>query len=180
MATQQTAYEDVIQLFGKSQRTLTPTISGGGARELFEKDPSLKTDPRFTLYPQWMQRRVAQNNYSFAVDPRGGSGKMVLDVMKAGGLIVAGTDTPNAINLHGEIKAYTMAGMSSFDALKTATVNPAKALGLNAGTIEPGKLADLIAIDGDPIADIANTVKVKKVIANGRVYDVAELVKRGQ
>ena len=48
------------------------------------------------------------------------------------------------------------------------------------GTIEPGKLADLIAIDGDPLANIGNTVKVKKVIANGRVYDVAELVKRGQ
>ena len=59
-----------------------------------------------------MQRQVAASNYAFAVDPRGGSGKMVLDVMKAGGLIVAGTDTPNAINLHGEIMAYTMAGMS--------------------------------------------------------------------
>ena len=61
---------------------------------------------------------------------------MVLDIMKAGGLVVAGTDTPNAVNLHGELMSYTMAGMSAFDALKTATVNPAKALGLNAGTIE--------------------------------------------
>ena len=103
---------------------------------------------------------------------------MVLDIMKAGGLVVAGTDTPNAINLHGELMAYTMAGMSAFDALKAATVNPAKALGYDAGTIEPGKLADLIAIDGDPLANIANTYKVKKVIANGRVYDVAQLVPR--
>jgi imidazolonepropionase-like amidohydrolase len=73
-----------------------------------------------------------------------------------------------------------MAGMSPFDALKAATVNPAKALGYAGGTIEAGKLADLIAIDGDPIANIANTTKVKKVVANGRVYDVADLVKRGQ
>jgi imidazolonepropionase-like amidohydrolase len=73
-----------------------------------------------------------------------------------------------------------MAGMSSFDALKAATVNPAKALGYDGGTIEAGKLADLIAIDGDPIANIASTYKVKKVVANGRVYDVAELVKRAQ
>ena len=57
---------------------------------------------------------------------------MVLDIMKAGGLVVAGTDTPNAINLHGELMAYTMAGMSPFDALKAATVNPAKALGYDA------------------------------------------------
>ena len=70
-----------------------------------------------------------------------------------------------------------MAGMSTFDALKTATVNPAIALGYDGGTIEPGKLADLIAIDGDPIADIAATYRVKKVVANGRSYDVAQLVK---
>jgi imidazolonepropionase-like amidohydrolase len=71
-----------------------------------------------------------------------------------------------------------MAGMSTFDALKTATVNPAQVLGFDGGTIEAGKLADLIAIDGDPIADIASTTRVKKVIANGRVFDVAELAGR--
>ena len=183
-ATLQTAYEDVVQLFGKSQRILCPMISGGGARELFDKDPALKSDPRFALYPQWIQRQVAaQPVNQFAGgggDPRGGSGKMVLDIMKAGGLIVAGTDTPNAINLHGELMAYTMAGMPVFDALKAATVNPAKALGYDGGTIEPGKLADLIAIDGDPIANIANTYKVKKVVANGRAYDVAQLVAQKQ
>ena len=183
-ATLQTAYEDVVQLFGKSQRILCPMISGGGARELFEKDPSLKSDPRFALYPQWIQRQVAaQPVTQFAGgggDPRAGSGRMVLEIMKAGGVIVAGTDTPNAINLHGELMAYTMAGMTAFDALKAATVNPAKVLGYDGGTIEPGKLADLIAIDGDPLANIASTYKVKKVVANGRAYDVAELVARKQ
>ena len=183
-ATLQTAYEDVVQLFGKSQRIFCPMISGGGARELFEKDPALKQDPRFQLYPQWIQRQVAAQPVASQAggggDPRGGSGKMVVDIMKAGGLVVTGTDTPNGINLHGELMAYTMAGMSAFDALKAATVNPAKALGFDGGTIEPGKIADLIAIDGDPLANIASTYKVRKVIANGRPYDVAELVKRGQ
>jgi Tol biopolymer transport system component len=178
-ATLQRAYEDVVQLFGKSQRIFCPMISGFGARALFEKDPQLKTDPRFALYPEWIQRQVAAQPAAATPggggDPRGGSGRMVLDIMKAGGLVVAGTDTPNAINLHGELLSYTMAGMSPFDALKTATVNPAKALHLEAGTIEPGKLADLIAIDGDPLANISSTYKVKKVIANGRVYDAAEL-----
>lgn len=184
MATLQTAYEDVVQLFGKSRRIFCPMISGGGTRELFEADLALKNDPRFRLYPQWIQRQVAAQPVTAAAggggDPRGGSGKMVLDVMKAGGLVVAGTDTPNGINLHGELKSYVMAGMSTFDALKTATVNPAIALGYDGGTIEPGKLADLIAIDGDPLANISSTYKVRKVVANGRAYDVAELVKRGQ
>ncbi|HEX6162564.1 MAG TPA: amidohydrolase family protein [Vicinamibacterales bacterium] len=183
-ATLQTAYEDVVQLFGKSRRIFCPMISGGGTRELFVNDPALKQDPRFQLYPQWIQRSIAAQPAASQAggggDPRGGSGKMVVDIMKAGGLVVAGTDRPEAINLHGELMSYTMAGMSAFDALKTATVNPAKALGYDGGTIEPGKLADLIAIDGDPIANISSTYKVKKVVANGRAYDVADLVKRGQ
>ena len=183
-ATLQTAYEDVVQLFGKSRRIFCPMISGGGARELFANDPALKQDPRFQLYPQWIQRQVAAQPVASQAggggDPRGGSGKMVVDIMKAGGLVVTGTDTPNAVNLHGELMAYTMAGMSTFDALKAATVNPAQALGFDGGTIEPGKIADLIAIDGDPIANIASTYKVKKVVANGRAYDVAELIARKQ
>jgi hypothetical protein len=179
MATLQTAYEDVVQLFGKSARIFCPMISGAGARRLFELDPALKTDQRFKLYPEWIQRQVAaqpaSGNPGGGGDPAGGSGRMVVDVMKAGGLVVAGTDTPNAVNLHGELMSYTMAGMSPFDALKTATVNPAKALNLNAGTIEAGKLADLIVIDGNPLENIANTVNVRRVIANGRLYAVEDL-----
>ena len=179
-ATLQTAYEDVVQLFGQSQRIFCPMISGGGARKLFEDDPALKLDPRFKLYPEWIQRQVAaqpvMSQAGGGGDPTGGSGKMVLDIMRAGGLVVAGTDTPNAVNLHGELMAYRLAGMAPFDILKTATVNPAKALGLEAGTIEAGKLADLIMIDGDPLENIANTTKVRKVMANGRMHDVAQLV----
>ena len=176
----QTAYQDVVQLFGKSGRIFCPMISGGGARKLFEDDPTLKLDPRFTLYPGWIQRQVAGQpaaaNPGGGGDPTGGSGKMVLDIMKAGGLVVAGTDTPNAVNLHGELMSYRMAGMAPFDVLKTATVNPAKALGLDAGTIEAGKLADIIMIDGDPLANIAVTTKVRKVMANGRMHEVEQLV----
>lgn len=177
-APQQTAYEDVVQLFGQSGRTFCPMISAAGSRRLFEDDPGLKSDPRFKLYPQWMQRQVAARPAAAggAAETTGGSGKMVIDVMKAGGLVVAGTDTPNGVNLHGELMSYRLAGMAPFDILKTATVNPAKALGLDAGTIEAGKLADIIMIDGDPLANIASTIKVRKVMANGRVYEADQLV----
>jgi Tol biopolymer transport system component/imidazolonepropionase-like amidohydrolase len=180
MATMQRSYEDVTQLFGKSGRILTPTMFGA-ARRLFETEPDLKNDPRFKLYPEWIQKQVAQQANlglpNLAVDPIG-NGKMVLDVMRAGGLIVAGTDTPNAINLHGEIVAYTIAGMTNYEALKAATINPAQALGLDAGTIEPGKLADLIMVDGDPLVNVANAHNVKRVIANGRLYDMNQLINR--
>ncbi|MBI3492143.1 MAG: PD40 domain-containing protein [Acidobacteria bacterium] len=191
MATLQRAYDDVVQLFGKSRRIFCPMISGGGTRKIFEDEPSLKSDPRFKLYPEWIQQQVqnegtpggGRGGRGGAGGPGGpggndptGPGKMVLDIMRAGGLVVTGTDTPNAINLHGEITAYTLAGMSNFDAIKAATVNPAQALGLDAGTIEAGKLADLIMVDGDPLANVENLHKVKRVIANGRVYEASQLL----
>jgi len=179
LATLQRSYEDVIQLFGKSQRILCPMISFSGARKLFEDEPGLKNDPRFKLYPGWIQEQVAAQPApvpAFLADPAGGNGRMVLDVMHAGGLIVAGTDTPNAINLHGELKTYTMAGMSNYEALRTATVNPARALALDTGTIEAGKLADIVLVEGNPLADIANAHRVKRVIANGRDYRMESLL----
>jgi Tol biopolymer transport system component/imidazolonepropionase-like amidohydrolase len=176
MATLSRTYEDVIQLFGKSQRYLTPTMFGA-ARILFQAEPDLKNDPRFKLYPDWMQAQVQTMGNGPEVAP--GNGKMVVDVMRAGGVIVAGTDTPNAINLHAELAAYVAAGMTPFEALKAATVNPAKALVLDAGTIEAGKLADLVIVDGDPLANVANAHRVRRVIANGRVYEMEQLLTRG-
>jgi hypothetical protein len=180
MATLQRSYDDVIQLFGKSGRIFCPMISGGGTRRLFEQEPGLKQDPRFALYPAWIQAQVAAQPQNTAAggggDPAGGSGRMVLDAMRAGALVVAGTDTPNAINLHGELTAYVAAGMSTYDALRAATVNPARALNLDAGAIAPGLLADIVMVEGDPLADIANAHKVRRVIANGRVYEMEQLL----
>jgi Tol biopolymer transport system component len=183
MATMQRSYQDVVQLFGKSARIFCPMISGGGTRKLFAENPALANDPRFKLYPEWIQQQVkgmsapgGGGNPGGGGDPTGGSGKMVIDIMKAGGLVVTGTDGPNAINLHGEMMAYTMAGMSAFDALKAATVNPAKALNVDTGTIAPGKLADIVMLEGDPLQNIANTKNVRRVIANGRVYEMNQLL----
>ncbi|HEV2984526.1 MAG TPA: amidohydrolase family protein, partial [Vicinamibacterales bacterium] len=181
MATLQRAYEDVVQLFGMSGRIFCPMISGMGARRLFDVEPELRNDPRFKLYPAWIQAQVttppaALAAFNAATDPTGGSGKMVLDIMHAGGLVVSGTDTPNAINLHGELMSYVMAGMTPFEALKAATVNAALALNVDTGTIEAGKLADLIVVEGDPLRDIASAHKVKRVIANGRVYEMTQLI----
>jgi len=152
-------------------------ISGAGSRKLFVDEPELKNDPRFKLYPDWIQAQVAaQPTPPIPGFEGGGSGKMVIDAMKAGALVVAGTDGPNAINLHGELLSYTLAGMSNFDALKAATVNPARALAVDTGTIEAGKLADLIVVDGDPLVRMADLHKIKKVVANGRLYELNQLV----
>ena len=177
-ATLQRSYEDVIQLFGKSGRVLTPMISQAGLRKLWETEPEMRQDPRFKLYPAWMQNQVTDPQPAPAFFGDGtASGKMVMDIMRAGGLIVAGTDTPNGFNLHGELMSYVLAGMTPYEALKAATVNPALALGLDAGSIEAGKLADIVLVEGNPLENIANAHKVKHVIANGRLFGMDELLK---
>ncbi|MEZ5290175.1 MAG: amidohydrolase family protein [Vicinamibacterales bacterium] len=178
----QRAYEDVVQLFGKSERYLCPMISGGGVRRILEKQPSLRDDPRFLLYPQWMQQGVRAQNQGA---PGGGADspgndQMIMDVLKAGGTIVAGTDTPNGLNLHGELNGYVKAGMTPFQALQAATVNSARALNLDAGAIAPGKLADIVLVDGNPLQNIDDALNVKHVIANGRSYTLEELLKGRQ
>jgi imidazolonepropionase-like amidohydrolase len=105
-----------------------------------------------------------------------GQRKAIKAMYDAGTLITAGTDTIIATNLHAEIASYVDAGLTPFQALQTATVNPARSLNLDAGTIEPGKLADIVLLKGDPRADIANTFKVATVIANGVPYSEEELL----
>lgn len=176
-ATLSRTYDDVIQIFGKSQRYLTPTLfNGGGVEKMLADEPSLRSDPRFALYPEWLQKQLL-NRAALGLRGTEGSYKMVMDVMKAGGKIVAGTDSPHAFNLHGELMSYVLAGMTPYEALKTATVNSAEALDLDAGTIEPGKLADIVIVQGNPLENIENAHKVKRVIANGRVFELGGLLR---
>ncbi len=132
------------------------------------------------MYPAFIQKEVVE-----LAAPRAGrlptslvgNGKMVMDVMHAGATIVGGTDRPLAIKVHGDILSEVLIGMTPFEALKTVTVNSAKALALDAGTIEAGKLADIVLVEGNPLENVENAHKVKRVIANGRVYELDELLK---
>jgi imidazolonepropionase-like amidohydrolase len=101
---------------------------------------------------------------------------------KAGILLLAGTDVGvplqvPGISLHVELERLVEAGLTPLEALRTATLNPARVLDMtdSLGTVEVGKLADLVLLDADPLADIRNTQKIRAVIANGRLYRRAEL-----
>ena len=185
MSTFQRSYDDVIQLLGKSQTIFCPMIASAGTRRVFAANPELGKDPRFALYPKWMRDQVAAFASGRAQAPPGvdlgdpeGPGRMVMDLLKAGARVVAGTDSPNGINLHGELAAYVAAGMTPYQALRAATLTPAEALGLDAGSIEAGKLADLVLVEGNPLEDISAAYRVNRVIANGRVFDIEGLTTR--
>jgi imidazolonepropionase-like amidohydrolase len=87
---------------------------------------------------------------------------------------------PYGLGLHVELESYVHAGLTPFEALQTATVNAAQALGVagELGTIEPGKLADLTFLGGDPLIDIRNTRDVKRVMRGGRLFLVSDLLPR--
>ncbi|MGE3704422.1 MAG: amidohydrolase family protein, partial [Vicinamibacterales bacterium] len=176
LATLQRSYQDVIELFGTRQTEFAPMLAGQGAQALLASDPGIPSDPRFTLYPEWIRRQVRNALPATGPTPVAGQGKMALEAFKAGAKVVVGTDSPNAFQTHGSLKAYVLAGMTPYQALRAATVTPAEALGLPAGTIEPGKLADLAIVEGNPLENIADTLRVRRVVANGRVYELADLL----
>ncbi len=97
---------------------------------------------------------------------------------KAGVTIVPGSDTGLVgYGLLREIELYVQAGMTPLEAIQSATIVSARAMKLDrdSGTIETGKRADLILVDGDPLVNISDLRKVKRVVANGRLYDAAAL-----
>jgi imidazolonepropionase-like amidohydrolase len=96
----------------------------------------------------------------------------------AGVTIVAGSDTGLvAYGLHRELEIYNEAGLTPLEVIQLATIGSARAMGLDrdSGTVEAGKRADLILVDGDPLKDIKNLRRVTRVVADGRVYDAAAL-----
>jgi imidazolonepropionase-like amidohydrolase len=78
---------------------------------------------------------------------------------------------------HWELWMLVQGGMTPHQALQCATINGARYLGMDKslGSLEPGKLADVIVIDGDPLSDIHQSKKVELTIAGGRVYDSASM-----
>jgi imidazolonepropionase-like amidohydrolase len=112
--------------------------------------------------------------------------RMLSAMHRAGVPVLAGTDTAwyqpytyAGFSLHDELAVFVQAGLTPLESLQTATINPARFLGLekDLGTIEEGKIADLVLLDGDPLTDIHNTGRISTVFASGKEFDRRALVR---
>lgn len=175
------AYDDVLQIVAKSGMSLTPTLGLGGFYAAASSDRSLLDDPRMTrLQPPWVVNTVRSRLGA----PRSGltaGQRMVAALNRAGARIVAGVDSPLApfaMALHVELQDYVAAGLTPLEAIRTATINTATVMGVAAdlGTVEAGKLADLVIVDGNPLDDIRDTLRVRTTIRNGEVFPVEVLL----
>lgn len=177
------AYEDAVKIIAASGMTVTPTISlFTPTGELVDHDPAI-AKARWALQPAWVREGPIM---SFANGP--GADVLAANIRAsirkihaAGGKIVVGTDspfTPIGINTHNELVQEVKAGLTPFEALRSATAVPAELLGQgkDLGTVEPGKIADLVFVEGNPLDDIKDASKVRKVMKTGRLYTIEELL----
>jgi len=103
---------------------------------------------------------------------------MVGTMSRQGVALLSGTDSPIAPSppgaaLHDELELLVRAGLSPIAALRAATLEPARYFAAtdSLGSVAAGKVADLVVLDADPLADIRNSRRIFLVVANGRLYD---------
>ena len=152
-------------------------------------DKNVTNDPRLKYMPPFLRRNwdpstdfrmrtMTPADYANAKASFQKSLEVVRGMRRAGVEIIAGTDTLNpycfpGFSLHDELGLLVRAGLTPLDALQTATINAAKFLGKldSLGTVEQGKIADLVLLDANPLEDIGNTKKINAVVMNGRLFD---------
>jgi Tol biopolymer transport system component/cytosine/adenosine deaminase-related metal-dependent hydrolase len=179
------SYSDVRALLAQSGMW---TISTTFSQAQYADDPGLATDPRRAISPSWENARLnlaltaAQKaDTSSAFAHLKDEESTVSSVLDAGGIVLAGTDSPldlPATSLHLNLRAQVKYGRAPWQALETATILPAKAYGLtkDLGTLEPGHLADLIIVAGDPLKNIDDAARVECVMKNGQLQSVASVM----
>ncbi len=179
-------YNDVVQLFAKTKTAYTPTllVNYGGiiAEEYFYATTEVHDDPKLNrFYPHNVlddmsrRRRVWAREDEF-VFPMAAAA--AAKIQRAGGLVgVGGHGQLQGLGYHWEMWALAMGGMTPREVLQAATIDGAKIIGFDEdlGSLEVGKLADLVVLDRNPLDDIRNTNTIRYVMKNGDVFDGATL-----
>jgi Tol biopolymer transport system component len=175
-------YKDVVDFVAKSVAYYTPTFiiggyGGPGSEDYYFENTAVHNDPKMrrfiphnvldtkTTRRTWYRK----DEYDYSVGAASAAA-----IMKAGGKVcVGGHGELQGLSFHWELWSLQSGGMSNIEALRAATLNGAEAIGLSQdlGSVEPGKLADLVVLDKDPLQDIRNTTAIRFVMKNGELFD---------
>ena len=174
-------WDDVKQLWSQTSVGYTPTLNVGyggldGEHYWYAhtdvwKHPLLsRYVPRTVLEPRSVRRETApEEDFNILRVAR-----TATQLSRAGvNTSIGAHGQREGLGTHWEMWMFVLGGMTPMEALHTATINPARSLGFDKdlGSIEPGKLADLVIIDGDPLADIRQSDRITQVMQNGRLFD---------
>ena len=178
-------YDDLVQFWTQTKTNYTPTLVvsyGGPAGDPYWrqhtdvwKHPLLSRHAPPALLAAQNARRAMAPEEAFVDDDNAREAKKLAD---RGVLVSIGAHGQQAgLGPHWELWSFVRGGWSPIEALRAGTIAAATSLGYqqDVGSLEAGKLADLVVLDADPTADIRNSDKISRVMLGGRLYDSATL-----
>jgi imidazolonepropionase-like amidohydrolase/Tol biopolymer transport system component len=178
-------YDDVLKLWAETEVGYTPTLvvlyGGPNADRYFYANTNVWESERLNTFvprrfidPQSRRRETIPDEEYFHVDVASTAN----DLVDQGNLVqMGGHGQMQGLAAHWETWAFVQGGMTEHEALRSATLHGARYLGLDGdiGSLEAGKLADLIVIDGNPLEDIRQSEHIDYVMVNGRLFDARSM-----
>jgi hypothetical protein len=185
-------YDDVLQMLALAGTRWDPTLAVRDGNALLLRDePERLADEKFRAFtPEWRIHRAQTRSHSWTAlgdkALRGSWVERLASIRAAhrrGVKLQAGTDAYPGVpifygsSLHWELEYFVQAGIPPLEVLRIATQEGAVAVGAedDLGTLEPGKLADLVLLDANPLEDIKNTQTIWRVIKGGWLFDPEKL-----
>ncbi len=175
-------FEDVVQLYARTKTAYTPTLlvqyNAESMREYFFTRMEVHDDEKMRrFYPhnrldELTQRRpvwLRDDEFQFQQ-----AATQAAKIQRAGGLVGIGAHGElQGLGYHWEMWGLGMGSMRPVEVLRAATIDGARIIGIDEdlGSIEVGKLADLVILDANPLDDIHNTIQIDRVLQNGRLFD---------